>query len=65
MSRTRSDLGDLMPAASRRLAARYGAEHHVCPGLPHWIIAEPALPQVGPPAVAWLERVMQSHRNEA
>ena len=42
---------------SRRLAARYGAEHHEYPGLPHWIVAESALPQVGPPTLAWLARV--------
>lgn len=56
---------NVAPWMSRRLAARYGAEHHVYPGLPHWIIAESALPQVGPPTVAWLDRVVRSHRNEA
>lgn len=50
---------------SRRLAARYHAEHHVYPGLPHWIIAESALPQVGPPTVAWLDRVVRPRSNEA
>ncbi|MGW0161326.1 alpha/beta hydrolase [Mycobacterium sp. NPDC003323] len=50
---------NVAPWMSRRLAARYGAERHDYPGLPHWIIAESALPEVGPPTVAWLERVGQ------
>ncbi|MGK2868586.1 MAG: alpha/beta hydrolase [Mycobacterium sp.] len=56
---------NVAPWMSRRLAARYGAEHHVYPGLPHWIIAESALPQVGPPTVAWLDRVVQCRRDDA
>jgi pimeloyl-ACP methyl ester carboxylesterase len=50
---------NVAPWISRRIAARYRAEHHVYPGLPHWIIAESALPQVGPPTVAWLDRVIR------
>jgi pimeloyl-ACP methyl ester carboxylesterase len=41
---------------SRRLAARYRAEHQVHPGLPHWIIAASALQQVAPPVLDWLRR---------
>lgn len=48
---------NVAPWMSRRLAARYGAERHDHPGLPHWIIAESALPRVGPPTLAWLQRV--------
>jgi pimeloyl-ACP methyl ester carboxylesterase len=51
---------NVAPWMSRRLAARYRAEHHVYPVLPHWIIAESALPQVGPPTVAWLNRIRTS-----
>lgn len=42
------------PWMSRRIAARYGAQHQIHPGLPHWIIAESALTQVAPPVLAWL-----------
>lgn len=42
---------------SRRIAARYGAQHQIHPGLPHWIVAESALPQVAPPVLAWLRAV--------
>jgi pimeloyl-ACP methyl ester carboxylesterase len=45
---------NVAPWLSRRLAARYGAEHQVHPALPHWIIAESALPEVAPPVLAWL-----------
>lgn len=53
---------NVAPWMSRRLAARYGADRHDYPGLPHWIIAESALPRVGPPTVAWLQRVAQGRR---
>ncbi len=43
---------------SRRIAARYTAEHQVHPGLPHWIIAESALQQVAPPVLSWLHRTL-------
>jgi pimeloyl-ACP methyl ester carboxylesterase len=43
---------------SRRIAARYHAEHQVHPGLPHWIIAESALQQVAPPVLDWLRRTL-------
>lgn len=56
---------NVAPWMSRRFAARYRAEHHVYPGLPHWIIAESALPEVGPPTVAWLDRLVGTQRNEA
>jgi pimeloyl-ACP methyl ester carboxylesterase len=39
---------------SRRIAARYNAEHQVHPGKPHWIIAESALDEVAPPVLRWL-----------
>lgn len=51
---------NVAPWMSRRLAARYRAEHHVYPGLPHWIIAESALPEVGPPTAAWLDGIRTS-----
>lgn len=41
---------------SRRLARRYRAEHQTHDRLPHWIIAESAIPQVGPPVLRWLQR---------
>lgn len=56
---------NVAPWMSRRLAARYRAEHHVHPGLPHWIIAESALPEVGPPTVAWLDRLARPQSNDA
>ena len=51
---------NVAPWMSRRLAARYGAERHDHPGLPHWIIAESALGRVGPPTLAWLDRVLRT-----
>lgn len=53
---------NVAPWMSRRIAARYGAERHDYPGLPHWIIAESALPQVGPPTLAWLDRALRTSR---
>ena len=41
---------------SRRVAVRYGAEHHIHPGKPHWIIAESAVDDVLPPILDWLRR---------
>ena len=46
------------PWMSRRIAARYGAQHQIHPGLPHWIIAESALTQVAPPVLAWLRTTL-------
>ncbi|MFD4433477.1 alpha/beta hydrolase [Nocardia sp. NPDC058497] len=43
---------------SKRIAARYDAEHQVYPGKPHWIIAESALDEVAPPVLAWLQRTL-------
>lgn len=43
---------------SRRIAARYNAEHQVHPGLPHWIIAESALHDVAPPVLRWLNETL-------
>jgi pimeloyl-ACP methyl ester carboxylesterase len=39
---------------SKRIAARYHAEHQVHPGKPHWIIAESPLDEVAPPILRWL-----------
>ncbi|MFB1297326.1 alpha/beta hydrolase [Mycobacterium sp. pW049] len=47
---------NVAPWMSRRIARRYGAEHQVHPGLPHWIIAESAVQQVAPPVLDWLRR---------
>lgn len=43
---------------SRRIAARYNAEHQVQPGLPHWIIARSAVEEVAPPVLEWLKRAL-------
>jgi hypothetical protein len=43
---------------SRRIAKRYGAQHQVHPGLPHWIIAESAVETVAPPVLSWLRRTV-------
>ena len=50
---------NVAPWMSRRIAERYGAEHQVHPGLPHWIIAESALQQVAPPVLDWLRRTLR------
>ncbi len=39
---------------SKRIAARYDAEHQVHGRLPHWIVAESALEEVAPPVLRWL-----------
>ena len=39
---------------SRRIARRYSAQAHHHPDLPHWIVADSALPQVAPPVLGWL-----------
>ncbi|MFN3007471.1 alpha/beta hydrolase [Mycolicibacterium wolinskyi] len=44
---------------SRRIAARYGAEHQIHPDKPHWIIAQSALDEVAPPVLAWLQRTLR------
>ena len=56
---------NVAPWMSRRLAARYRAEHHVYPALPHWIIAESALQEVGPPTAGWLDRVVPTQSSKA
>ncbi|MDG4669010.1 alpha/beta fold hydrolase [Mycobacterium sp. 236(2023)] len=50
---------NVAPWMSRRIAERYGAEHQIHPGLPHWIIAESALQQVAPPVLDWLRRTLR------
>lgn len=46
---------------SRRIARRYSAQEHHHPELPHWIVADSALPQVAPPVLGWLAaRVAES-----
>jgi pimeloyl-ACP methyl ester carboxylesterase len=47
---------------SRRFARRYGAQHHHHPGLPHWIVARSALPQVAPPVLGWLDATLRDRR---
>lgn len=42
--------------ASARIAKRYGAEHQVHAGAPHWIVAESLADQVVPDVLAWIER---------
>lgn len=49
---------NVAPWLSRRIAARYRAEHHVHPGAPHWIVAESLLDDVAPPVLKWLERTL-------
>ncbi|MEO3757582.1 alpha/beta fold hydrolase [Mycobacterium sp. B14F4] len=43
---------------SRRIAARYHAEHHVHRDLPHWIIARSAVDDVAPPVLDWLKKTL-------
>lgn len=43
---------------SRRIAARYQAEHQVHPGLPHWIVAKSAVDDVAPPVLTWLQKTL-------
>lgn len=43
---------------SRRIAARYHAQHQMHPGLPHWIIAESAVETVASPVLSWLRRTV-------
>ena len=49
---------NVAPWLSRRIAARYDAEHQIHPELPHWIIAESAVDRVAPPVLAWLEKAL-------
>lgn len=49
---------NVAPWISRRIAARYGAEHQVHPGAPHWIIADSLVDEVLPPVLAWLDRTL-------
>ena len=49
---------NVAPWISKRIAARYHAEHQVHPGLPHWIIAKSALDEVAPPVMAWLQATL-------
>lgn len=46
---------NVAPWISRRIAARYRAEHQVHDGLPHWIIAASAVQRVAPPVLRWLQ----------
>ncbi len=50
---------NVAPWMSRRLAARYGAQHQIHPRLPHWIIAESAVAHVAPPVLAWLRATLR------
>lgn len=50
---------NVAPWISRRIAARYGAEHHVHPNAPHWIVADSLVDEVLPPIIDWLERTVR------
>lgn len=45
---------------SRRIAVRYGAEHQVHPGKPHWIVAESLADKVAPPVLDWVRETLAS-----
>lgn len=47
-------------AISRRIAARYRAEHQIHPGAPHWIVAESLADEVVPPVLDWLHGKLAS-----
>lgn len=47
---------NVAPWISRRIAARYGAEHQVHPEAPHWIVADSLVGEVLPPILEWLDR---------
>lgn len=49
---------NVAPWISRRVAARYGAEHQVHPNAPHWIVADSLVGEVLPPILAWLDRTL-------
>lgn len=49
---------NVAPWISRRIAARYGAEHQVHPNAPHWIVADSLVDEVLPPILDWLERTV-------
>lgn len=49
---------NVAPWISRRVAARYGAEHQVHPNAPHWIVADSLIGEVLPPILEWLERTV-------
>ncbi|MCP9625280.1 alpha/beta hydrolase [Nocardia otitidiscaviarum] len=50
---------NVAPWISARIAARYRAEHQRHPGLPHWIIAESAVPRVAPSVLRWLRDTLE------
>ena len=49
---------NVAPWISRRVAARYGAEHQVHPNAPHWIVADSLVGEVLPPILEWLDRTV-------
>lgn len=49
---------NVAPWISRRVAARYGAEHQVHPNAPHWIVADSLVGEVLPPILEWLNRTV-------
>lgn len=49
---------NVAPWISRRVAARYGAEHQVHPNAPHWIVADSLVEEVLPPILNWLDRTV-------
>ena len=49
---------NVAPWISRRIAARYGAEHQVHPNAPHWLVADSLIGEVLPPILDWLQRTL-------
>ncbi|MBB2991436.1 pimeloyl-ACP methyl ester carboxylesterase [Mycolicibacterium iranicum] len=57
---------NVAPWISRRIATRYGAQHHVHRDLPHWIVAASAVDRVFPPVAQWLDvQTSQTRRNHS
>lgn len=53
---------NVAPWISRRVAARYGAEHQVHPRGPHWMVADSLVGEVVPPILEWLARIQTADR---
>lgn len=45
--------------ASKRIARRYGAEHRIVRGAPHWIVAESLADEIVPPVIDWLRATVR------
>lgn len=48
---------NVAPWISARIAKRYGAEHQIHRGAPHWIVAESLIGDVAPPVLTWLKGI--------